>query len=205
MTAAVVLGTLGVVLNQVFIWPQVLRALTTTQGVAALSVLGGLLARSLFSVYGTEIDDRALVLGNITLAVGFLVLLLLLLRDAERRLPLVLGGLAVAVVLGAASAAGGRVLGWTAVVVAAGVNLPQMLRALTDPDRLAGVSVPTYLLIASASTCWLTYGIVVDELILSAPHVVLLPTALVVAALASASHRRASALVGSGPGLPPGP
>ena len=202
MTAAAVLGALGVVLNQVFIWPQVVRALRTTQGVAALSVLGGLLARSLFSVFGTEIDDRALVLGNVTVAVGFLLLLVLLLRDAERRLPLLLGGLAVAGVLVAASAAGGLVLGWTAVVAAAVVNLPQMLRAITDPDRLAGVSVPTYLLIASASSCWLTYGVVVDEPLLSAPHYVLLPTALVVAALASASHRRASALARSGPGLP---
>ena len=202
MTAAALLGALGVLLNQVFIWPQVVRAVRTTQGVAVLTVLGGLLARSLFSVYGTVIDDRALVLGNVTVAVGFLLLLVLLLRDSPRRLPLVLGGLVVAAVLTGASAAGGLVLGWTAVVTAAVVNLPQMLRALADPDRLAGVSVPTYLLIASASTCWLVYGVVVDELLLSAPHVLLLPTALVVAALASASHRRASVLAA---GLPPGP
>ena len=192
MTVAAVLGAVGVVLNQVFIWPQVARALRTTQGVAALSVLGGLLARASWSVYGTVLGDRALVLGNVTVTLGFLLLLVLLLRDGRPRRPLLLGGLVVVVVLAVASAVGGLVLGWTAVATAAVVNLPQMLRALSDRDRLAGVSVPTYLLIASASACWLSYGVVVGEPLISAPHYVLLPTALVVAALASASHRRAS-------------
>ena len=93
----------------------------------------------------------------------------------------------------AASLAGGAVLGWTAVVTAAVVNLPQMVRALLDPHRLAGVSVPTYLLIAAASSCWLSYGVAVDQPLISAPHYVLLPTALVVAALAARSQRRLAA------------
>lgn len=202
MTAAALLGALGVLLNQVFIWPQVVRGLRSTEGVAVLTVLGGLLARATWSVYGTVLGDAALVLGNVTVTVGFLLLLVLLLRDGRPRRPLLLGALVVAAVLAAASAVGGDVLGWVAVVTAAVVNLPQMLRALTDRDRLSGVSVPTYLLIASASACWLSYGVVVREPLISAPHLVLLPTALVVAALASASHRRASAALA---GLPPGP
>jgi len=44
MSVAAVVGALGVLLNQVFIWPQVRRAITTVEGVAALTVLGGLLA-----------------------------------------------------------------------------------------------------------------------------------------------------------------
>ena len=46
MSVAAVVGALGVLLNQVFIWPQVRRAITTVEGVAALTVLGGLLART---------------------------------------------------------------------------------------------------------------------------------------------------------------
>jgi uncharacterized protein with PQ loop repeat len=69
---------------------------------------------------------------------------------------------------------------------AAIVNLPQMLRALTDRTRLAGVSVTTYLLIAAASSCWLVYGALIREPFILAPHVVLLPTALVTAWMARA-------------------
>ena len=191
MTAAAVLGTVGVVLNQVFIWPQVARALRTVEGLAALTVLGGLAARSAWTVYGAHLHDRALVLGNATVTVGFAVLLVLLVRATPRRAPLLLGAAAVVVLVGAAALAGGGVLGWVAVVAAAVVNLPQMLRAVADPHRLAGVSVPTYLLIALASACWLSYGLAVHEPLISAPHYVLLPTALVTAGLAAASHRRA--------------
>ena len=193
MTVAVVLGAVGVVLNQVFIWPQVVRGLRTVEGVAALTVLGGLLARATWTVYGAVLGDLALVLGNVTVTVGFLLLLVLLVRAADRPVPLVGGGVAVALAVLAASLAGGLVLGWVAVVTAAVVNLPQMVRALLDPHRLAGVSVPTYLLVAAASSCWLSYGVAVHEPLISAPHYVLLPTALMVAGLAARSQRRARA------------
>jgi uncharacterized protein with PQ loop repeat len=89
-----------------------------------------------------------------------------------------------------AALGGELVLGWVAVVTAAVVNLPQMVRALTDRDKLAGVSVPTYLLIAAASACWLLYGVLVDEPLISAPHLLLLPTTLLTAWLAARSQRR---------------
>lgn len=190
MSVAAFLGVLGVVLNQVFIWPQVRRAVRTVEGVASLTVLGGLLARATWTVYGAYLGDPALVLGNVTVTVGFLLLLLLLLRAARRRVGLLVGSAAVVAVVVAASLAGGLVLGWVAVVTAAVVNLPQMVRALTDRHRLAGVSVPTYLLIATASACWLSYGVAVSEPLISAPHLLLLPTALVTAALAAHSQRR---------------
>lgn len=97
---------------------------------------------------------------------------------------------AVGAIVMAAALAGGNVLGWVAVVTAAIVNLPQMLRALSDPTRLAGVSVPTYVLIAAASACWLGYGLLVGNFVISAPHL-LLPTALITAWVAARSHARA--------------
>ncbi|MEA2248819.1 MAG: hypothetical protein QOH46_3348 [Solirubrobacteraceae bacterium] len=183
MTAAALLGVLGVLLNQVFIWPQVHRALSTTEGVAALTVLGGLLARTAWTAYGIVLDDLALVCGNVTVATGFLILLILLARSS-RPLALAAGAAIVAGALFVALLAGDVVLGWLAVVAAAVVNLPQMLRAMTDRSRLAGVSVPTYLLIATASACWLAYGILVHEPLISAPHLLLLPSALVTAWIA---------------------
>ena len=191
MSAADVLGTIGVLLNQVFIWPQVARALRTVEGVAALSVLGGLLARSTWTLYGARLGDLALVLGNATVTVGFAALLVLLLRASGRRLALLGGAAAGAALVLAAHLSGPAVLGWVAVVSAAVVNLPQMLRALADPQRLAGVSVPTYLLVSLASACWLSYGVAVREPLISAPHLLLLPTGLATAWLAARSQRRA--------------
>ncbi len=188
MSSAYVVGTIGVALNQVFIWPQVRRACSTVEGLAALSVLGGLLARTTWTVYGAALGDPALVLGNVTVATGFLLLLLLLAR-AQRATVLLAGGVAVAAVALGAALAGEVVLGWVAVVSAAVVNLPQMLQALRDPRRLAGVSVPTYCLIALASACWLSYGLLVHEPLITAPHLLLLPTALVTAVMAARSHR----------------
>ena len=81
------------------------------------------------------------------------------------------------------------VLGWVAVVIAAVVNLPQMLPAITEPGRLLGVSVPTYLLMAAASACWLAYGFLTGLLLISAPHLLLLPSALITAVMAWRSQR----------------
>ena len=189
LSAATVVGTLGVLLNQVFIWPQVLRAVRTAEGIAALTVLGGLLARISWTAYGAVLGDVALVVGNVTVATGFLLLLVVLVRRHRRPVALALSGLGVAAAVAVAAYAGDTVLAWLAVTSAAVVNLPQMVRALSDRDRLAGVSVPTYLLIAAASACWLTYGVLVQEAFISAPHLVLLPTALVTARLAWASRR----------------
>jgi uncharacterized protein with PQ loop repeat len=183
LTTAGVAGALGVALNQVFIWPQVLRARITTEGIAVLTVLSGLVARALWLAYGFELDDLALICGSVTVATGFILLVVLLARGGARWV-LAAGVAALACVAVITVVASEPVLGALAVVSAAVVNLPQMIRALSDRERLAGVSVSTYLLIAAASTCWLVYGALVREPFILAPHVVLLPTALVTALVA---------------------
>jgi uncharacterized protein with PQ loop repeat len=183
---AAVLGFVGVMLNQVFIWPQVWRARHRVEGVSPATAMAGLLARSAWLVYGAVIGDVALVVGNVTVAVGFAILLFLLAR-AERRLAGRLFASAVLVLVAVGLVALSQpALAVLAVVSAAVVNLPQMVRALADRERLAGVSAATYFLIAAASTTWLLYGIVVDDLVISAPHFLLLPTALVTAVVARA-------------------
>jgi hypothetical protein len=69
VTAA--LGILGVLLNQVFIWPQVWHAWRSVQGVASLTAVGGLVARSAWTAYGLTIGSTALIIGNLTVAIGF--------------------------------------------------------------------------------------------------------------------------------------
>lgn len=185
-----VFGLLGVILNQAFIWPQVRRAMGSVEGVAALTVLGGMLARSSWVAYGFLLGDVPLVVGNITVTSGFLILWFLLLRRADAQRSLLVGLAAVVVAVAAATLAGDLVLGWFAVVTAAVVNVPQMVRVLVDRNQLAGVSVATYLLIASASASWIVYGLLVDEPLIALPHLLLGPTALVTAWVAAVSHRR---------------
>jgi uncharacterized protein with PQ loop repeat len=186
-----VLGVVGVVLNQVFIWPQVWRARRTVQGVAPLTALGGLLARSAWTAYGLVVSDVALVAGNLTVAVGFAALVALLARtDPARRVRLSLAAGTVVAAPAALVVLSHWVLAALAVASAAVVNVPQMLRAVTDRRRLAGVSAATYWLIAAASACWLGYGVAVRNLVISAPHMLLLPTAVATAVLAWLSGGR---------------
>jgi uncharacterized protein with PQ loop repeat len=188
---SVVLGVLGVALNQVFIWPQVWRARRDVQGVAPLTALGGLLARAAWAAYGLVVADVALVAGNLTVAVGFAALVVLLARAARgHRLWLVLAAAAVVGIPVVLAAVSHWALAVLAVGSAAVVNVPQMLRAMVDRQRLAGVSAATYWLVAAASGCWLLYGLVVRNLVISAPHMLLLPTAVVTAVLAQLGRRK---------------
>lgn len=59
-----------------------------------------------------------------------------------------------------------------------------------DSDPPQARAMLTYLLIAAASVCWLGYGLLVSQLLISAPHVLLLPTALITAGVAARNHRR---------------
>lgn len=193
MTGVEVLGVLGVTLNQVFIWPQVWRAVKSVEGIAVMSVLGGLLARVAWTVYGISLGSAPLIAGNVTVAAGFLVLFLLLLRHGRQLLVLTGGAAGVAVVVVAVALPGGALLGWSAAAAAAVVNLPQMLRVLSHRDRLAGVSVLTYLLVAAASACWLSYGLLVHQPLISVPPFLLMPTALLIAWVA-ARHQQGRGL-----------
>jgi len=188
VTAAALVGAAGVALNQVFIWPQVARARRTIEGIALLTVLSGLFARVLWSAYGFALGDIPLICGSVTVATGFLILAVQLGRRGVRSaIPASVA--AIASVAALTLLAPEPVIGVIAVVAAAVTNLPQMLRALSDRTRLAGVSVTTYLLIAAASSCWLAYGTLVREPFIVAPHLLLLPTALVTAWVASRETR----------------
>jgi uncharacterized protein with PQ loop repeat len=197
---AAVLGAMSVVLNQVFIWPQVWRARRQVQGIAVGTAVTGLLARSAWLAYGLTVRDLVLIIGNITVAVGFALLLVLIVRAGAARAGTVVVAAVVMAGLAALAAASRPALAVIAVVSSATVNFPQMARAIADRHRLAGVSATTYWLIAAASACWLLYGIAAHDLAISAPCVLLLPSAILTAALATAADRRRARGPHYGPG-----
>ena len=180
--ATAVLGGLGIVLNGLLAWPQAWRAAHDVAGIALGTVLTGFLGRVLWSAYAVHAADPALFAGQAPVAVGFAAIAFFVGRARRRmRLPLAAGmlaGLVVSVVLVVRTP---PVLAAAAIVVAAAVNVPQMVRVLRDPASAGGVSAAMYWLTASASATWLTYGVVVHDLAISAPHVVLLPTAVLTA------------------------
>jgi hypothetical protein len=99
-----------------------------------------LFARTAWSAYGLRVRDLALIIGNVTVAVGFGLLLVLLIQ-AERDRPGRLVAAAIAVPGTIALIALYRpILATVPVGSAAIVNLPQMVRAIADRRRLAGVS-----------------------------------------------------------------
>lgn len=142
MLGTAVVGSAGVGLNQIFIWPQVRRALTGVEGVATLTVLGGLFARASWTLYGIRLGDPILIVGNALVAGGFLLLFAALVHYSARRGFLVAQAVVVVAAAAAAAAtAGTTVIGWTAASAASAVYLPQMLRTMKEPRRASGVSV----------------------------------------------------------------
>ena len=115
MLGTAVVGSAGVGLNQIFIWPQVRRALTGVEGVATLTVLGGLFARASWTLYGIRLGDPILIVGNALVAGGFLLLFAALVHYSARRGFLVGQAVVVVAATAVAAAAGTTVIGWTAV------------------------------------------------------------------------------------------
>nr|CEL14178.1 hypothetical protein [Kibdelosporangium sp. MJ126-NF4]CTQ88545.1 hypothetical protein [Kibdelosporangium sp. MJ126-NF4] len=175
------LGWVGIVLNLTFIWPQVWRARRSVVGIALGTVLAGFGARLLWSVYSVRAADLELFLGQAPIALGFLIVAGFVYfgdRTARRKVLVGVAGVTVAI---AALTPWHLGVSVAAVVVAAVVNLPQMIRVIREPEQVAGVSPAMYWLVTAASAVWLSYGIVVHDLTISAPHFVLFPTGLVTA------------------------
>lgn len=185
-----------------FVWPQVLRLLRThdADGVSAVSALWAGAAYALWTAYGLRSDLPAITVANAQLTVGFATVLLLVTRYASvdrRLLPATIA--VVVVVLAVSVLLPADAPGLLAVVLGSSAFVPQAWVALRADD-LSGVSVATYLLVATASACWLGFGITEADPIVIVPSVLIIPVALTVAIRAHRSHRRGD----TAPAVPPG-
>jgi uncharacterized protein with PQ loop repeat len=191
-----VFGALAVVASVAFVWPQVVRLVRThdADGVSPVSAVWAAAAYALWTAYGIRADLPAVTIANAQLAVGFAVVVVLVVRFGpplpRAFLPVTAG--VVAVVLAVSLLAPTDGPGLLAVVVGSSAFVPQAWVALRE-DVLSGVSVPTYLLVASASACWLGFGIVEADAIVIVPSVLIIPVALTVAIRAHRSHDRGDA------------
>lgn len=195
MTA--LLGVVCTILSLVFIWPQMHRVWVRRQlaGLSPIGMLHGAAGSGLWFAYGVARADVPLTVSNglVGGAVASMVWVLVRARHLERRV-----ALQVALTVGATGVALAitrpTLLGVTAIVVGATSILPQLWRTLTDHRSghgLDGVSVPTYVLLTTAASCWSLYGVLTGDPIIVAPNLVIVPCAATIAVLAARNQRAA--------------
>ncbi|MCQ9367237.1 hypothetical protein NQ038_14605 [Brevibacterium sp. 50QC2O2] len=192
---AMVLGTLGIIFNVFLAWPQVWRAARVgAEGVAIGTVLIGFLARALWSAYAVRLHDPTLFIGQAPAGLGLLAVAFFVSRDrrhvSRRAAWTMWTGLVVAVAVSSVIVMISPVIFTVlAVGIAAIASLPQLFRVLAAPERSSGVSVAMQWFTAAASTCWLTYGLVTGNWVISLPHLVLLPAAVITACVVLRARR----------------
>jgi uncharacterized protein with PQ loop repeat len=187
-----VFGALAVVASVAFVWPQVVRLLRThdTDGVSPVSALWAGAAYALWTAYGLRNDLPSVWIANGQLTVGFAVITVLVARYGTPDRRLVPAAVVVVATVAAISLLTPEAVpGLVAVVVGSSAFLPQAHLALTQDD-LSGVSVPTYLLIASSTVFWFGFGVLEADPIVIVPSLLIGPVALLIALRAHRSHDR---------------
>lgn len=80
-------------------------------------------------------------------------------------------------------------LGAIAVVVGATGIIPQVIRA-AKTSHLVGISVVTFIMVATMSASWGIYGAMINDPYVALPNVVIVPSALFISMRAIQSHKR---------------
>jgi hypothetical protein len=165
----------------------------SVQGVASLTVLVGLLTRAAWTVCGLVIADLALVAGNLSVAVGLAVLVALLAR-ADHAPGGQLLAEAVAVLAGCCGCGGDVSAGSSRArgcVGGTGQPASDAARPRRSPPPRRRFSSDV-LADRRGLRLLAVYGLAVGDLVISAPHILLLPTALITAILAGTTARQAT-------------
>ena len=179
-------------LSFTFTIPQAWRVVrkNTVEGLAVLSQAQGFSGSSMWVVYGIASAKPFISAGNMMTVLGIGVVLVQMARLnvlPKQRLALLL-----VVVYGFALVMQGislTVLGVVAGVVGSTGIVPQVWKAARE-SRLKGVSVSGNLLLALTTASWGTYGLMIDDLLLSAGNYAVVFPALFIAMRAVQSHRR---------------
>ena len=181
-TIAAATGYLGSALGVAMVIPQVLRTLRNRQlpGVSALSWALTAIACTTWLLYGIRTAEIPQIPGNVLLVSGAVAVVLLV---PSRTAPIIraLGLAAAATLVGllavvAPPAAIGGVGGAIGVVS----GLPQLIRSLRRTAAVSAVSPLTWGLRVASQTAWLSYGLMLHDLVVVFSAAVLLSNALAV-------------------------
>jgi uncharacterized protein with PQ loop repeat len=181
-------GYLGSALGVAMVVPQILRTVRNRQlpGVSALSWALTAIACTTWLLYGVRTAELPQIPGNVLLVSGAVAVVLLVPSRSSRRLRalgLVAAALLVAVLaVLAPPAAIGSVGGAIGVVS----GLPQLVRSVRRTAAVSAVSATTWALRVASQGCWLSYGVMLGDLVVVFSALFLLTNALIVLALETA-------------------
>ncbi|MFM8814678.1 MAG: SemiSWEET family transporter, partial [Actinomycetes bacterium] len=164
-------------LSFTFTIPQAYRVVrrNTVEGISVPSQLQNVSGSILWVIYGIASSTHLVVLANLMTICGFGTVVFMQVRlkavSALRAL-----GVEVFVILAAlvALAISRNLLGAIAVVVGATGIVPQVFRA-AKTSHLVGISVVTFIMVATMSTSWGIYGLLIDDVYVALPNVVIVP------------------------------
>ncbi len=191
MTFSGVVGAIASMLGVAFIWPQVIRVYSkrSVEGVSGTSQLIGLTGTLMWLTYGITTDRVPMIVSNLNIEIAIIALMVMLVR--KKALPLwqpVLAFTASAAFCIVFAFVSSTVIGVTGVIIGTPAIIPQVWRAIRT-KYLFGVSVSSYVLLASMGTSWFLYGLAIDDPVVSYPNLVLIPSASFIAWRAWSSHR----------------
>lgn len=178
------LGVVCTALSLGFIWPQVIRVyrLRSVEGIAGRGTLHGLAGSSLWTAYGIAKVNPPLIISNTTIMLATVLIGIAQIRHRVLRgwqpFATIAGFMSAAFAMTAVSPA---LTGWVAIVVGATSILPQTAHVLRAPD-LSGISLTMYAMLIATAVSWGLYGVLLGDLLVSAPNAIVIPCALVVAA-----------------------
>jgi uncharacterized protein with PQ loop repeat len=87
-----------------------------------------------------------------------------------------------------------QLMGAIAALSAAAISLPQVYKAARHPDAMHGVSILSWVLIATNAGVWLTYGLLIGDPLLGAAGIITIPGALYISWTARGSGETAKAI-----------
>ena len=192
---AEVLGIVGSVLAATMAFPQAIRA--WRRGVDGVShpTFQILMATAIsWAVYGAVRELWVLCIGNIVLACSCLAVLLAFLRAGTSLWHLTRILLPAATFVFVVMAFEPAWSGLVAAAYSIGLRFPQ-LRLLRHASSVAGISVGTWAVAATASFCWVLYALIKGDVILGVSTSINTVTSLTLIASVFAARRRFPAAV----------
>jgi len=183
-TLAELAGYLGSALGVAMVVPQIVRTyrFRSMAGVSAMSWALTALSCCTWLLYGVRTGELPQIPGNVLLVGGAVVVVLAVPSAATptaRAARLAAGGLALAL---AAAVLPAVVLGLIGFALGVVSGLPQLARSLRRSSAVSAVSPLTWALRVASQACWLSYALVLHDVVVAVSASVLVTSALVVLA-----------------------
>ena len=87
-----------------------------------------------------------------------------------------------------------QLMGAIAALSAAAISIPQVYKAARHPDAMHGVSILSWVLIATNAAVWLAYGLLIGDPLLGAAGIITIPGALYISWTARGAGQSANTI-----------